>query len=91
MAQLLEAPVLEEPPVVPVPVVLVEVELAELLVVLLLEDDVESLLELELEDSLELSFLALPPLLYRSAYQPPPLRMKPAPPDTWRLAVAWWH
>jgi hypothetical protein len=26
--------------------------------------------------------------LYRSAYQPPPLRMKPAPPDTWRLAAS---
>ena len=41
------------------------------------------------ELSLELSlFLLLPELLYRSAYQPPPLRMKPAPPETWRLAVA---
>ncbi len=65
----------------------------ELLLVVLLELEsvlaFESLLvELELDDSLELSFLALPPLLYRSAYQPPPLRMKPAPPDTCRLAVA---
>jgi len=34
--------------------------------------------------SLELSavFLPAPLLLYRSAYQPPPLRMKPAPPET---------
>lgn len=41
---------------------------------------------------LELSapFLA-PLLLYRSAYQPPPLRMKPAPPEIWRLAVASWQ
>lgn len=40
--------------------------------------------------SLELSLFFAPPplLLYRSAYQPPPLRMKPAPPETWRLAVA---
>jgi hypothetical protein len=37
--------------------------------------------------SLGSAFL-LPLLLYRSAYQPPPLRMKPAPPETWRLAVA---
>ncbi len=43
-----------------------------------------------LELSLALSaFFAPPPLLlYRSAYQPPPFKMKPAPPDTWRLAVA---
>jgi len=33
--------------------------------------------------------LALPLLLYKSAYQPPPLRMNPAPPEIWRLAVAW--
>ena len=49
------------------------------------------LLSLLLDDelSLELSLFFAPPLLlYRSAYQPPPLRMKPAPPDTWRLAVA---
>jgi hypothetical protein len=39
--------------------------------------------------SLGSAFFAPPPLLlYRSAYQPPPLRMKPAPPDTWRFAVA---
>ena len=43
--------------------------------------------------SVELSLFFAPPplLLYKSAYQPPPLRMKPAPPDTWRLAVAWWQ
>jgi hypothetical protein len=28
------------------------------------------------------AFLAPPGLLYKSAYQPPPLRMKPAPPET---------
>jgi len=52
------------------------------------------LASLELDEllSLELSELFFaPPLLYRSAYQPPPLRMKPAPPETWRLAVAWWQ
>ena len=55
-----------------------DVELEEL--------ELDSELELELELSL---FFAPPPLLlYRSAYQPPPLRMKPAPPETWRLAVA---
>jgi hypothetical protein len=44
------------------------------------------------ELSLEPSLFLLPlELLYRSAYQPPPLRMKPAPPETWRLAVAAWH
>jgi hypothetical protein len=31
---------------------------------------------------------AEPALLYRSAYQPPPLRMKPAPPEIWRFALA---
>ncbi|HYP88196.1 MAG TPA: hypothetical protein VEQ59_08580 [Polyangiaceae bacterium] len=43
--------------------------------------------------SLELSLFFAPPplLLYRSAYQPPPFRMKPAPPETCRLAVAWWQ
>jgi hypothetical protein len=29
--------------------------------------------------------------LYRSAYQPLPFKMKPAPPDTWRLAVSRWQ
>jgi hypothetical protein len=52
------------------------------------EVDVEEDDELSLEPSL---FLLPPELLYRSAYQPPPLRMKPAPPETWRLAVAAWH
>jgi hypothetical protein len=47
-----------------------------------------SLALLELDSLDELSFFAPPPLLYRSAYQPPPFRMKPAPPDTWRFAVA---
>lgn len=84
MAQLLEAPVLEPPDGVD--------DVEELVDVL---DDSVFLLSLELEllddDSLSL-FFALPPppplLEYRSEYQPPPLRMKPAPPDTWRLAVA---
>jgi hypothetical protein len=40
---------------------------------------------------LSLFFAPAPLLLYKSAYQPPPLRMKPAPPEIWRLAVAWWH
>jgi hypothetical protein len=48
-------------------------------------------LSVELEELLSPPLLAPPLLLYRSAYQPPPLRMKPAPPDTWRLAVAWWQ
>jgi hypothetical protein len=45
------------------------------------------------DDELSLSFEELPGLeeLYRSAYQPPPLRMKPAPPETWRLAVSALH
>jgi len=30
-----------------------------------------------------------PPELYPSAYHPPPLRMKPAPPETCRRAVRW--
>jgi hypothetical protein len=29
--------------------------------------------------------------LYRSEYQPPPLRMKAPPPEIWRLAVFSWH
>lgn len=48
-----------------------------------------ALLSLLDDVSLELSLFFAPPLLlYRSAYQPPPLRMNPAPPETWRLAVA---
>jgi hypothetical protein len=42
-----------------------------------------------LEAELSGEALAPPVLLYRSAYQPPPLRMKPAPPEIWRLACAW--
>lgn len=78
----LEEPLLEEPLLEAAGVgeLLVLLEEPLLLVPLLLD---------EFELSVELSpFLALPPLLYRSAYQPPPLRMKPAPPETWRLAVA---
>jgi hypothetical protein len=30
-------------------------------------------------------------LPYQSAYHPPPFRMKPAPPDTWRFAVSFWQ
>lgn len=52
------------------------------------DDDDEELDDDDEPLSLELSFLELPALLYRSEYQPPPLRMKPAPPDTWRLAEA---
>jgi hypothetical protein len=66
---------------------LVVVELPESLFLLSLE----LLLEL-LDDSLSDFFVLPPPLLaYRSEYQPPPFKMNPAPPDTWRLAVAWWH
>jgi hypothetical protein len=63
----------------------VDVVVVELSVFALLSVD-----DVELDElSLALSFFAPPPLLlYRSAYQPPPLRMKPAPPDTWRFAVA---
>lgn len=44
---------------------------------------------LDVEDDVCDSVFLEPPLLaYRSEYQPPPLRMKPAPPETWRLAVA---
>jgi hypothetical protein len=49
------------------------------------------LLSLVLEDELSGVALAAPLLLYRSAYQPPPLRMKPAPPEIWRFALAWWQ
>ena len=47
--------------------------------------------EADEDEELSLSFFEEPPgleELYRSAYQPPPLRMKPAPPETWRLAVS---
>jgi hypothetical protein len=46
------------------------------------------LLSVALEAELSGVALAAPLLLYRSAYQPPPLRMKPAPPEIWRLALA---
>jgi len=46
------------------------------------------LLSLVLEDVLSVVALAAPLLLYKSAYHPPPLRMKPAPPEIWRLALA---
>ncbi len=88
MTQLLAAPVLEEPEDellgVEVEVLAAVLGLASVELLLEPEDAVDD--ELSLELSL---FLAPPLLLYRSAYQPPPLRMKPAPPDTWRLAVAW--
>ncbi|HVY27226.1 MAG TPA: hypothetical protein VHB79_11785 [Polyangiaceae bacterium] len=46
-------------------------------------------LELDDDDSLSVFFEEPPPLLaYKSEYQPPPFRMKPAPPETCRLAVA---
>lgn len=54
-------------------------------------DSVFGLLSLELDEELSAGALAPPVLLYRSAYQPPPLRMKPAPPEIWRLALAWWQ
>lgn len=76
-----------EPPDEPDELVVVELLLESLFLLSL-----ELLLEL-LDESLS-DFLALPapPLLaYRSEYQPPPFRMKPAPPETCRLAVAWWH
>jgi hypothetical protein len=87
MAQLLAAPVLEEPlaPLAAAGVVVVVV------VVVVEAVSVLGLLSLLLDElSLELSLFLEPAplLLYRSAYQPPPLRMKPAPPDTWRFAVA---
>jgi hypothetical protein len=58
-----------------------------------LELDDESLDELELEDSEldEPPDLLLPLELYRSEYQPPPLRMKPPPREICRLACAWLH
>jgi hypothetical protein len=85
MAQVLAAPVLEEP-LEDVPAAAAGV----VVVVVVVEASVLGLLSVLDELSLELStFLEPAPLLlYRSAYQPPPLRMKPAPPDTWRFAVA---
>jgi hypothetical protein len=84
MAQLLAAPVLEDP--------LGVLGVVDVLVVVLAAASVLGLLSVAVDGvlSLELSLFFAPPplLLYRSAYQPPPLRMKPAPPDTWRLAVA---
>jgi hypothetical protein len=87
IAQLLAAPVLEDPLAaagVAVVVVVVDVSLFE-------DVSLFGLLSLALAAaaSPELSLFFAPPLLlYRSAYQPPPLRMKPAPPETWRLAEA---
>jgi len=86
--QLLAAPVLDEPPEDELPdeveeLLAVEVELAGLLSV-----ELAGLLSVELAEELSAFFAPPPLLLYRSAYQPPPFRMKPAPPDTWRLAVA---
>jgi hypothetical protein len=84
MVQLLAAPVLEDP--------LEDVPLgvAGVVVVVVVVVSVFGLLSVLLDElSPELSLFFAPPLLlYRSAYQPPPLRMKPAPPDTWRFAVA---
>jgi len=55
-------------------------------------DELTLLLELDelslLPDSLEVFFGVL---LYRSEYQPPPLRMKPAPPEIWRFALSALH
>ena len=81
MAQLLAAPVLE-----PLLDDVVEVDAVELSALEVVDD------ELLVDDAVLLAlsvFFAPPELLYRSAYQPPPLRMKPAPPETWRLAEAW--
>jgi hypothetical protein len=46
--------------------------------------DLVEVLLLSLVEELPLSFADAPPLeeLYKSAYQPPPFRMNPAPPDT---------
>ena len=82
MAQLLAAPVLGAlagAAALDVSEELVEVE----------ADSVFGLLSLLLEAELSDEAFAPPPvLLYRSAYQPPPLRMKPAPPEICRLAWA---
>jgi hypothetical protein len=86
MAQLLAAPVLE----VPLAGALDELDVSEDVVVLVLgaaaPESAFDLLSVApdglLSVALSAAFLAPPLLLYRSAYQPPPLRMKPAPPDT---------
>jgi hypothetical protein len=84
MAQLLAAPVVLEPEldVPPEALELVVLEAAGAvsalgLSALLLSPDLLSPDLLSLAPSL--GFLAL---LYRSAYQPPPFKMKPAPPET---------
>jgi hypothetical protein len=86
MVQLLAAPVLEGALAGVDAVLDVSVEVVEVEV-----DSVFGLLSLALEAVLSAGALAPPVLLYRSAYQPPPLRMKPAPPEIWRLALAWWQ
>jgi hypothetical protein len=78
MTQLLAAPVLEPEPE----------EVDELGVAAVEEEDVSVFVVAVLLEELSLPLLLPPELLYKSAYQPPPLRMKPAPPDTWRLADA---
>jgi hypothetical protein len=80
MAQLLAAPVLEG-----LAGVAAALEVSVLVVVV---DSVFGLLSVALDEELSAAGFAPPVLLYRSAYQPPPLRMKPAPPEIWRLAVA---
>jgi hypothetical protein len=88
MAQLLAAPVLEEPPE-DVPLGAAGVVVVVIVVVVVAVSVLGLLSPLLDELSLELSLFFVPALLlYRSAYQPPPLRIKPAPPDTWRFAVA---
>lgn len=50
---------------------------------------------LSLFASLEVSAFESPDLAgalpYKSAYQPPPFRMKPAPPEICRFAESWWQ
>lgn len=57
------------------------------------EDSVEAPVVVEevLVDEEELSDFLPPELLYRSEYQPPPLRMKAPPPEIWRLALLLAH
>ncbi len=43
------------------------------------------------EDDESPLFAGPPALEYRSEYQPPPFKMKPLPPEIWRLAVCCWH
>lgn len=71
-----------EPPLLPDEDVVVELVLDVSVFLLSLE-----VLLLD-DDSLSLFLEELPLLAYRSEYQPPPLRMKPAPPETCRFAVA---